>query len=228
MQFEGFLPEALRFLQDLQVNNNDKEWFETRRAEYESLILNPMRKLVMDLSPTMLDIDPEIEIRPDINKTISKIYRDTRFSKDKSMFRSNMWINFKHPTKNWHDMPTWWIEIKPDAYTYGMGFHQASATTTLKFRDRIESDQSAFKKVIKFFPGRPKFRLEGDIYKRKFNYFLPEDIQKWYQRKNMYLICKRPIEDILFSGEFVEYISKRFTELAPLYHYWLEVSRKTN
>ena len=61
MQFEGFLPEALRFLQDLQVNNNDKEWFETRRAEYESLILNPMRKLVMDLSSTMLNIDPEIE-----------------------------------------------------------------------------------------------------------------------------------------------------------------------
>jgi uncharacterized protein (TIGR02453 family) len=225
MQFEGFLPEALRFLQDLQVNNNDKEWFETRRAEYESLILNPMRKLVMDLSPTMLNIDPEIEIRPVINKTISKIYRDTRFSKDKSMFRSNMWINFKHPTKDWHDMPTWWIEIKPDGYTYGMGFYQASATTTLMFRDRIESDQSAFKKVIEFFPGRPKFRLEGDIYKRRFNYFLPEDIQKWYQRKNMYLICKRPIEDILFSGELVEYISKRFTELAPLYHYWLDVCK---
>jgi uncharacterized protein (TIGR02453 family) len=226
MQFEGFMPEALQFLQDLQINNNDKEWFETRHAEYESLILNPMRKLVMDLSPTMLNIDSEIEIRPDINKTISKIYRDTRFSKDKSMFRSNMWINFKHPTKDWHDMPTWWIEIKPDGYTYGMGFYQASATTTLMFRDRIETDQSAFKKVIKFFPGRPKFRLEGEIYKRRFNYFLPEDIQKWYQRKNMHVICKRPIEDILFSGELVEHISKRFTELAPLYHYWLEVSQK--
>ena len=225
MQFNGFSPEALQFLQDLQVNNNDKVWFETRRTEYDFLILNPMRKLVMDLSPTMLNIDPEIEIRPDINKTISKIYRDTRFSKDKTLFRSNMWINFKHPTQGWHDMPTWWIEIKPDGYTYGMGFYQASATTMQAFRDRIECDQTAFKKVIKFFPGKPKFRLEGDLYKRIFNYFLPEDIQKWYQRKNMYLICKRPIEDILFSNKLVEHIAKRFNEMAPLYHYWLEVSQ---
>lgn len=224
MQFVGFSPEAFAFLHDLQLNNN-KEWFEARRAEYESQILNPMRKLVMDLSPTMLDIDPDIEIRPDINKAISKIYRDTRFSKDKTIFRTNMWISFKHPSKDWHDMPTWWIEIKPDGYTYGMGFYNASVATTLAFRERIESNQSAFRDVIKFFPGRPKFRLEGEVYKRKFNYFLPEDIQKWYQRKNMYVICTRPKDDILFTNELVGHISERFKELAPLYHYWMDVCK---
>ncbi|MCF7832682.1 MAG: DUF2461 domain-containing protein [Candidatus Marinimicrobia bacterium] len=225
MQFQGFTPDAQHFLHDLGENNN-KEWFESRRSEYEALILNPMRKLVMDLSPTMLDIDPEIEIRPDINKTISKIYRDTRFSKDKTIFRTNLWINFKQPNPGWHDMPSWWIEITPDGYTYGMGFYQASATTMQAFRDRIESDQSLFQQVVAFFPGRPKFRLEGELYKRRFNYFLPEDIQKWYQRKNMYLICKRSNNDELYSEELVNVLIERFKELAPLYHYWMECSKK--
>lgn len=223
MQFSGFSPEAQKFLHDLGVNNN-KAWFEERRNEYETLILIPLRKLVMDLSTTMQEIDPELELRPVVNKTISRIYRDTRFSKDKSVFRTNMWINFKRPSPGWHDMPSWWIEIKPEGYTYGMGFYQASATTMQAFRDRIESDQAGFRQVIDFFPGRPRFRLEGDMYKRRFNYFLPEDIQKWYQRKNMYLICKRPNDEELYSEEFVPILIRRFRELAPLYQYWLEVS----
>ena len=225
MQFEGFKPEAQAFLHDLG-NNNNKLWFEDRRDEYESLILVPLRKLVMDLSPTMQEIDPEIELRPVVNKTISRIYRDTRFSKDKSLFRTNMWINFKHPVKSWHDMPSWWFELTPDGYTYGMGFYQASATTTLAFRDRIDSDQSLFKQVIGFYPGKPKFRLKGEIYKRKFNYFLPEEIQNWYQRKNMFLICKQTNDELIFSDKLVGHLIERFKELAPLYHYWLEISRK--
>ncbi|MEA2077041.1 MAG: DUF2461 domain-containing protein [Candidatus Marinimicrobia bacterium] len=223
MQFNGFLPDAQQFLRDLGENNN-KDWFEQRRHDYETLILIPLRKLVMDLSITMQEIDPELELRPVVNKTISRIYRDTRFSKDKSTFRTNMWINFKQSSTGWHDMPSWWIELKPDGYTYGMGFYQASATTMQAFRDRIESNQSLFRQVIDFYPGRPRFRLEGEMYKRKFNYFLPEDIQKWYQRKNMYLICKRPNDDILYSHKLVDHIAERFRELEPLYHYWMEVS----
>jgi uncharacterized protein (TIGR02453 family) len=224
MQFEGFSPEAQAFLHDLGMNNN-KEWFEQRREEYEQLIMTPLRKLVMDLSAAMQEIDPELELRPVVNKTISRIYRDTRFSKDKTMFRTNMWINFRHSIKGWQDKPSWWFELKPDGYTYGMGFYQASASTTQAFRDRIDHDQTLFKQVIKFYPGRPKFRLEGEKYKRSTNFFLPEEIQNWYQRKNMYVICKRPNEAILYSEELVDHLIERFTELTPLYNYWMKCSK---
>lgn len=223
MQFEGFSPDTLKFLEELQENNN-KIWFEERRSEYEHLILEPLRKLVIDLAPLMNSIDPMIEIEPAVNKTISRIFRDTRFSKDKRVFRDHMWVTFKHPRKDWNDRPSWWFEIMPQGFSFGMGFYQASPKTTLAFRNKIDSDVSAFRELIDFFPGNPKFRLKGDMYIKTFNYFLPAEIKTWYQRKNMYLICKRPVEDILFSSDLINYISKGFEQLIPLYNYWLEIS----
>ena len=220
MNFEGFKTEAFQFLHDLNLNNN-KQWFESRRNDYESLILTPLRKLVLDLSPLMYDIDPDIELRPVVNKTISRIYRDTRFSKDKRMFRNHMWITFKHLGQDWHNKPSWWFEIMPQGYTYGMGFYQASPATMQNFRNRIETDIAEFRHVISLLPGSPPFQLEGSNYKRMIANELPKDLQTWYQRRNMYMICKRPIEDLLFSPGIVDHIKKRYLELEPLYHYWM-------
>ena len=225
MLFEGFKPEAFQFLKDLNLNNN-KEWFEARRDDYDSLILIPLRKLVMDLSPLMNNIDPDIELRPVVNKTISRIYRDTRFSKDKRIFRNHMWITFKHPRKDWHDMPSWWFEIMPGGYTYGMGFYHASPATMQHHRNKLETDLPGFKQIISFYPGHPPFSLEGSMYKRLLTNDLPEDMQTWYQRRNIYMICKRPEEEILYSPELVEHISTRFLELESLYHYWMDMSGK--
>lgn len=225
MLFDGFKPDALRFLKDLDLNNN-KEWFESRRDDYDSLILVPLRKLVMDLSPTMSDIDPQLELRPVVNKTISRIYRDTRFSKDKRIFRNHMWISFKHPQTDWHDTPSWWFEIMPQGYTYGMGFYQASPVTMENFRQKLETDLPGFKRAISFYPGDPPFCLEGSTYKRKMVNDLPDDTQTWYQRRNMYLICKRPEEKILYSADLVGLIERRFLELRPLYDLWMNVSQK--
>lgn len=223
MLFDRFSPEALRFLKDLDLNNN-KEWFEARRQHYESLILIPLRKLVMELSPLMHDIDPDLELRPVVNKTISRIYRDTRFSKDKRMFRSHMWLTFKHLGKDWHTKPSWWFEIMPEGYTYGMGFYQANPTTMQNFRNNMEIDSAEFINVISFIKGSPPFQLEGAKYKRHIANDLSEKLQTWYQRRNLYLICKRPADDLLFSPDIVEHIKERYLELEPLYHYLMRCS----
>ncbi len=224
MQFNGFSPEAQVFLQSLEQNNN-KSWFEQRRTEYEYLLLDPLRKLVMDLSADMLEIDPEIEVRPVINKTISRIYRDTRFSKNKSVFRSNMWISFKRPVREWQALPTYFFEITPTYYTYGMGFYEASPNTMQGFRERIDSNEALFRKVISFYPGDPPFSLEGKKYKRIFDPEKTDDIQTWYQRRNLYLICRREANNELFSVDLVQTLRERFLELADLYRFLMEISQ---
>ena len=99
-KFKGFSPKTLKFLKDLKAKNN-KIWFKAHKADYENYVLQPMRDLVTDLGDVMLDIDPSFEITPAVNKTISKIYRDTRFSNDKSPFRSVVWFTFKNQKKDW-------------------------------------------------------------------------------------------------------------------------------
>ena len=112
-RFQGFSRKAFKFLKDLKANN-DKRWFEAHRADYEQYLLQPLRDLVTDISDFMLGIDLSFEVAPTVNKTISRIYRDTRFSKDKSPFRDCMWIVFKRPAKNWSNWSIgYFLEINP-------------------------------------------------------------------------------------------------------------------
>ncbi len=225
MTFDGFSRDFPHFLKELQANNN-KTWFEAHRYDYEELILIPLRKLVMALSPIMIDIDPEIDVRPLVNKTISRIYRDTRFAKDKRMFRDHMWIKFKRPINNWYDIPSWWFEITPDKYTFGMGFYDASSVTMKNFRDLLETNPIKFKKATSFFPGEENYLLEGRLYKRPFKADLPDELKSWHQRKNAYIISKRKHDKLLFSDELIPFIEMRFMELAKLYHLWMDIAIK--
>lgn len=86
MGFEGFSAEALRFLLENRINNS-KEWFEEHRNEYRKYVYEPFAELVKELAPAMKEIDDGIITIP--SKIISRVRRDTRFTKDKSLYRDN-------------------------------------------------------------------------------------------------------------------------------------------
>src|SRR5512136_483578 len=124
-QFQGFSRATFTFLRDLG-RHNDKAWFEAHRTIYEQHVLQPLRDLVSDLADPMLGIDLSFEVEPAVGKTISRIFRDTRFSKDKSPFRDCMWIVFKRSGKDWaRYIPGYFLEITPVSYRYGLGLYDA-------------------------------------------------------------------------------------------------------
>jgi uncharacterized protein (TIGR02453 family) len=168
----------------------------------------------------MLDIDPRFEIEPAVNKTISRIYRDTRFSKDKSPFRSTVWFTFMNRKKDWTTRVCgYFFELSVDSYRYGMGFYNAAPAIMSKFREQIDENPKEFLKAISFFTKQQTFVLEGEKYKRIIDKSKAENIQHWYQRKNMYLVCNRKIDDTLFSGKLVDDLIFGFDMIAPFYHY---------
>jgi uncharacterized protein (TIGR02453 family) len=218
-KFKGFTPRTLKFLRGLKANNN-KVWFQAHKADYEEYVLQPLRDLVTDLGDFMLDIDPFFEITPAVNKTISRIYRDTRFSKDKTPFRSTAWFTFKNQKKDWTThVCGYFFELSPHSYRYGMGFYNAAPVIMSKFREMIDENPKEFLKAISFFAKQKTFVLEGEKYKRIFDKSKPKEIQDWYQRKNMYLVCNRKIDDALSSSKLVDDLIYGFGLIAPLYRY---------
>ncbi len=178
----------------------------------------------MDLGDFMLDIDPRFEITPAVNKTISRIYRDTRFSKDKSPFRSTVWITFKNRSKDWTTRVCgYFFELSVNSYRYGLGFYNAAPAIMSRFREMIDDDPKGFMKAISFFDKQKTFVLEGEKYKRMIDKSKSEKIQSWYQRKNMYLVCNRKIDDTLFSKKLVDDLMYGFGLIAPLYHYFQRI-----
>jgi uncharacterized protein (TIGR02453 family) len=218
-QFQGFSRKMFTFLRDLG-RNNDKAWFEAHRADYEQHVLAPLRDLVNDMADSMLGIDLSFEVAPAVGKTISRIYRDTRFSQDKSPFRDCMWITFKRSAKDWaRYVPGYFLEINPTWYRYGLGFYDAAPDLMARFRQQIDEDPKTFLKTIAWFDKQDVFTLEGERYKRPLGQDKPEPIRTWYGYKSFYLTCNRKIGDAILSPAFADQLMEHFGLAAPLYHY---------
>ena len=95
----AFTPAALRFFKQLAANNN-KQWFEAHRADYENEVREPMRDLVEELDVKFASFAPEIGGDP--KRSMFRINRDIRFSKDKSPYKTNAgcWFHHRSASRN--------------------------------------------------------------------------------------------------------------------------------
>lgn len=218
-KFEGFFPESPAFLKDLTANNN-KAWFEANKSAYQKYLLAPLRSLAEDLSGDMLAIDPFLIVGP---KAVSRIYRDARFSANKEPYKTTMWLTFKRPGQEWMDAPAYFFEIAADAYRYGMGYYSATPATMRRLRAAIDETPQEFHKAVSFYTKENPFVVEGEKYKKVINETKPEDIQVWYQRKNLYLVCNRPIGGALFGSGLLDELASGFNLIAPFYHFLLKL-----
>jgi uncharacterized protein (TIGR02453 family) len=220
--FTGFSEESVLFLKNLK-NNNNKAWFTEHKPEYLKFLLEPMQKLIVDLGETMFEIDPEFELTPAVDKTISRIYRDTRFSKDKSPYRSAVWISFKRREKEWQDDPAYFFEITESSYRYGMGYFLASIPTMNKLRNVIENRPEYFREILETFYFTDRYIVEGEKYKRIVNPSLPREFQDFYQRKNFYLVKANDHDGILYSDRILIELKENFKLLKRFYDFLREL-----
>ncbi|MFH1188582.1 MAG: DUF2461 domain-containing protein [bacterium] len=217
--FNGFPKKTFQFLIELK-NNNNKVWFATHRNEYEEYLLKPLVNLVMDISNEMMIIDANL-IHD--KRAVSRIYADTRFSKNKSPYKTTMWVTFKRPRHDWQDSPAFFFELSADSYRYGMGFYGASPATMRKYRETIEENPQAFATIISFLSKQNNFVIEGEKYKRHISNNLPENFQEWYQRRNIYLVCNKKNDMVLESSELSTKLICGFRALKNIYYYFLSL-----
>jgi uncharacterized protein (TIGR02453 family) len=214
-KFAGFSGECFGFLKALGKHNT-RPWFEAHRETFEEQVLAPMRQMAGFLSEPMEIMDPKLYVNP--AKIISRIYRDTRFSKDKSPYKTNLWMTFKRPREDWADTPAWFFEVSQTGYAYGMGFFAASVATMDALRGLIEEEPEKLRKVIGFLKKREDIKLEGEMYKKPRPGDFPEALRTWHDRKTLYLICSKPVDKQGIGPKVLDEVMRSFSEMAPLYH----------
>ena len=106
----GFTRQTLEFLSENRRQNH-KMWFEAHKADYQTEVVAPLAALTRELAPELHAIDNELICIPAVGKSISRIYRDTRFSKDKSLYRDVMWCVFMRDKKLYHGLPGYFFEL---------------------------------------------------------------------------------------------------------------------
>ena len=220
-----FTPQTLDFLFENKLNNN-KEWFHSHKQEYQELVLDPLVDLVEKLTPTVLKIDPQFITIPKPTKAISRIYRDTRFSKDKSLYRDNMWILFIRDKKLYHGLPAYFADISANGLEYGVGYYKVSSESMLCYRDMILKKEPAFLQAKLAVEKAKIFSLYGEPLKRSKAPNEPEDIKNWLDRKQIGVSNTITDFDLVFSEDLYQTIAKGFEQLKPVYDFLMAVETR--
>ena len=96
MAFTGFPAAGIDLLQ-LNRLQNSREFYESHKEEIKRLAIQPFHELIAEMTPAMLEIDPLFVVTP--SRMVSRVRRDTRYTKDKTLYRANMWMFFRRPRR---------------------------------------------------------------------------------------------------------------------------------
>lgn len=166
MTFQGFPKETLQFLSDLSENNN-RDWFADNKSRYEQAFLEPSLAFIEAMAKPLKKISPFLVAEPrKQGGSLMRIYRDVRFSKNKSPYKTNIGIHFRHDAgKNVH-APGLYVHLSPDEVFLGSGIWRPEREPLAKIREAIDVDPTGWKKATRSKAFQEHWSLAGDSLKR--------------------------------------------------------------
>ncbi len=221
MSYDGLTIDALKFLFENRMNNS-KDWYDSHKDKYRELVYEPFVELIKELSPVMAEIDSQILTVP--SKLISRVRRDTRFTKDKTLYRDNVWLVFLRDKSKMSSSPCFWFEINQSGSSYGIGYYGAEPGSMANMRELITSGHPAFLKALECYESQNEFIIGGEMYKKSRFPDQPENIRSWLDRKNIFFECVQNDFNLAFSKELPEILKKSYMKLKPIYDFllWVE------
>ncbi len=217
----GFTRQTLEFLSENRRQNH-KMWFEAHKADYQTEVVAPLAALTRELAPELHAIDNELICIPAVGKSISRIYRDTRFSKDKSLYRDVMWCVFMRDKKLYHGLPGYFFELSPRGFRYGCGYYQADTDSMEAIRRLILNRDQSFAAALKSYEKQDIFAIEGDLYKKSRYPEEDERLRNWLDRKNICLIHNSRDFNLLFSETLAQTVAAHYRMIAPIYDFLIK------
>jgi uncharacterized protein (TIGR02453 family) len=144
-----FGPEAFGFLRELAKNNN-REWFQKNKARYESAVQDPAVRFIGAMGPRLARLSPHIVADPrPFGGSLSRIYRDTRFSKDKSPYKTHIGIHFAHDgAESERSLPGFFFHMAPGKSMVASGIWHPQPPDLTEIRNSIVAKSAAWGKVL--------------------------------------------------------------------------------
>ena len=164
-EYRGFGPEAAAFLDDLR-SNNDRDWFNANRERYEEMVREPARAFVRAMAPALAAISPHF--RADDRKTggsLMRIHRDTRFSRDKTPYKTNVGIQFRHALGRDVHAPGFYVHLEPGRTFFGAGVWHPPSDALFMIRSRIDEEPEVWRAVRDAPEFLASFALAGESLK---------------------------------------------------------------
>lgn len=212
--FEGFPKEGLKFFRQLKKNNT-REWFGKNKEMYEEFVKIPMQSFVASLKIPLGSVAPEIEVNP--KHSIFRIHRDTRFSNDKTPYKTHVAAVFKVKGHRWQESAGFYVGITPGRIDVGGGIYMPSTQQLKRIRAAMEMRSDEFSEIVQ----NPKFKkrfggLMGEKLVRPPRGFgADHPMIEWLKYKQFYAGVEWS-EAACYTSKFVDMVATTYKELIPL------------
>jgi len=208
------LPQAgLTFLARLK-RNNDREWFLKNKAVYEESVRSPMLQLIEALAEEFAEFAPEIVVSP---RSLFRIYRDTRFSKDKRPFKTNVAASFSVRGFDRHQGAGFYFHIAPTELLIGGGIYRPVSDELRSVRNHIAANHERLKEIVEARQFRKLFgTLSGEQSSRMPRGFSADHPAEHYLRYKDLLAARtlKPVEAT--KSNFLSTLVETYRAMNPL------------
>ena len=212
--FTGFSEDALCFLSEIRLNNN-QPFYEANRQRYEEQVKAPLRALCEEMTPVVQLIDPGLDTRP--GRTMSRIRRDTRFSKDKSPFRDHVWLGWRYPGERRSEGFGMYWGFGPDWLSWGCGCYAGDKPLMDALRLHIRRHPDEVRAALA--SAGAGFEMYGECYRKlALPGDVPQDLRALYVRKGFGIEHNgtRAEWAALRSHEMADILARDLAAMAPL------------
>ena len=223
MKNETVFPQStIKFLTALSKNNT-KEWFEKNRPRFDFEFLQPAIQFVIDLGEKLFELSPNIFAIPKIDKSIFRLHRDVRFSKNKAPFKTNLGLYFWEGKGKKMECSGYYFHIEPTLFFLGAGMYVFTKDQLRKYRELVSNpaEGKELNEIISKLLKNKKFQLGGKTYKKTPRGFDPDyKYNNLLLHSGLYIYYESKVFNELTKKDPAEFSFKIFKELSPI-HNWL-------
>jgi len=214
--FQGLPADFFAFFEEL-ARNNDRAWFDDNKPRYYDSVVNPVSEFIVAMAPRLEKISPHYVADPRPHGgSMFRIYRDTRFSKDKSPYKTHAGVHFRHQAGKDAHAPGFYVHLARDGLYYGGGIWRPPGPALARIREAIVDNPQAWSRIVGARAVKQAGGISGDSLKRPPRGYDPdhphvEDLK----RKSHYLMVEAPPQAAC-SPAFVDDVAAAFRQAAAL------------
>lgn len=208
--FPGFPLGLLHFLEEL-ARNNHKKWFDANKACYERDVREPALEFIAAMEGPLKKTSPHFVAAPKkVGGSLMRIHRDVRFGKDKTPYKTNVGIQFRHDAGRDVHAPGFYFHIDTEQVFLGSGVWRPASDALNAIRMAIDEDPKAWKRAKSGKAFRSQYELAGESLKRPpRGYAAQHPLIEDLKRKDHIAVCNLD-HGALFEPTIVKVVAERF------------------
>jgi uncharacterized protein (TIGR02453 family) len=210
----SFSPQLFKFLRELK-QHNEREWFNANKARYEAELKEPALAFVEDIGYRLPEVAPHLTAD---KRSLFRIYRDTRFAKDKTPYKTHVGIYFRHARSGEADTAGMYVHLEPGHVFLGAGIWHPGSPALKRIRDAMVARPEGWRSAVA--AGEPAWHLaDGEKLKRPpAGYSAEHPLIEDIKRKSFAITSPLTQKEATASG-FLDVCQERLAQARPFMEY---------